>query len=147
MVNPCIPHLKWRRAPQLSSEKRSICYASLSAILNPLCSIFESRTVQKAPLHTKTHSKRNDAARPSYINYRMKSEVSITLRCWLCSTRYTTVRIKNCLTSTSAIKIAAMKNTDDFRYMKGSHHVLSPNRHFSLSAKMNGTQRRTLVSP
>ena len=31
--------------------------------------------------------------------------------------------------------------------MKGSHHVLLPNRHFSLSAKMNGTQRRTLVSP
>ena len=25
--------------------------------------------------------------------------------------------------------------------------MLSPNRHFSLSAKMNGTQRRTLVSP
>ena len=30
---------------------------------------------------------------------------------------------------------------------KGSHHVLAPNQHLSLSAKMNGTQRRTLVSP
>ena len=30
---------------------------------------------------------------------------------------------------------------------KGSHHVLPPNWHFSLSAKINGTQRRTLVSP
>ena len=56
-------------------------------------------------------------------------------------------RIKNCSKSTSAIKIATMKNTDNFRYAKGSHHVLPPNRHLSLSAKMNGTQRRTLVSP
>ena len=31
--------------------------------------------------------------------------------------------------------------------MKGSHHMLPPNRHLSLSAKMNGTQRRILVSP
>ena len=53
---------------------------------------------------------------PKYINYHLKSEVSITLRCRLCSTRYTAVRIKNCLKSTSAIKIANMKNTDNFRY-------------------------------
>ena len=46
----------------------------------------------------------------------MKSEVSTTLRCWLCSTRYTAVRIKNHSKSTSANKIATMKNTDDFRY-------------------------------
>ena len=31
--------------------------------------------------------------------------------------------------------------------MKGSHHVLLPNGHLLLSAKMNGTKRRTLVSP
>ena len=38
------------------------------------------------------------------------------LRCRLCSTRYTAVRIKNCLKSTSAIRMASMKNMDDFRY-------------------------------
>ena len=38
------------------------------------------------------------------IIVRMKSEVSITLRCQLCSTRYTAVRIKNCLKSTYANK-------------------------------------------
>ena len=54
--------------------------------------------------------------RPSYINYHLKSEVSITLRCWLCSTRYTAVRIKNCFKNTSAIEVATMKNTDDFHY-------------------------------
>ena len=49
-------------------------------------------------------------------NYRLKSEVSITLRCRLCSSRYTAIRIKNCLKSTSAIKIATMKNMDNFRF-------------------------------
>ena len=63
---------------------------------------FKSRTVQKAPLQS-THTERNGAAHPSYINYRLKSEISITLHCQLCSTRYTAVRIKNCLKSTSAI--------------------------------------------
>ena len=32
---------------------------------------------------------RNDAAHPSYINHHLKSEVSITLDCRLCSTHYT----------------------------------------------------------
>ena len=59
---------------------------------------------------------RNGAMRPSYINYHLKSEVSITLRCWLCSTRYTAVRIKNCLKSTSVIRVATMKNTDNFHF-------------------------------
>ena len=40
-----------------------------------------------------------------------------------------------------------MKNMDNFHYAcRGSHHVQPPNWHFSLSAKMNGTQRRILVS-
>ena len=46
----------------------------------------------------------------------LKSEVSITLHCRLCSIRYTAIQIKNCLKSTSAIKIATMKSMDDFRY-------------------------------
>ena len=63
-------------------------------------------------------------------------EVSITLCCQLS---------KNCSKSTSVIKEAVMKNTDGFSIMKGSHHVASPNWHYLLSAKMNGTQRDTLV--
>ena len=55
----------------------------------------------------------------SYINYCLKSEVSITLCCRLCSTHYTAVQIKNCLKSTSAIKIATMTNTDNIRYVEG----------------------------
>ena len=60
------------------------------------------------------HTERNGATCPSYINYRLKSEVYIMLCCWLCSTRYTAVRIENCSKSTSAIKITTMKNTDGF---------------------------------
>ena len=44
------------------------------------------------------------------INYCLKSEVSIILRC------QPALRIKKCLKSTSAIKVATMKNTDDFCY-------------------------------
>ena len=51
-----------------------------------------------------------------YHNYRLKSEVFNMLHCRLCSTCYTAEQIKNCLKSTSAIKITTMTNTDDFRY-------------------------------
>ena len=54
--------------------------------------------------------------RAAHLNHRLKSEVSIMLHCWLCSTHYTAVRIKNCLKSTSTFKITTMKNTDDFLY-------------------------------
>ena len=53
------------------------------------------------PTHTTSELK--GAARPSYINYRLKSEVSIMLRCQLCSIRYTAFRIKKCSKSTSTI--------------------------------------------
>ena len=61
---------------------------------------FESRTVRKTPLQS-MHNERNGAVHPSYINYHLKSEVFIILRCWLCSTHYTGVQIKNCSKSTS----------------------------------------------
>ena len=50
------------------------------------------------------------------INYCLKSEVFSMLRCQLCSTRYTTLQIKNCSKSTSAIKLATKKNMDEFCY-------------------------------
>ena len=63
-----------------------------------------------------TTSKERNSIAPPPTNYHLKSEVSITLRCQLCSTRYTVLRIKNCLKNTSAIKVATMKNTNDFCY-------------------------------
>ena len=61
-----------------------------------------------------THTVFEMAPRAPAINYHLKSEISITLRCQLCSTCYTALQIKNCLKITSAIKVATMKNTDDF---------------------------------
>ena len=67
---------------------------------------------------------------PNFINY---CEVFITLRCWLCSTRYTAIRIKNCLKSTSAIKIATMKNTDDFHFEGKPLHACTKSTPFPVS--------------
>ena len=84
---------------------------------DPLHSISNQELFVKHLCNPYIPIEKNCAARPSYINYCLKSEVSIMLRCWLCSTRYTAVQIKNCLKSTSTfITIATMKNTDNFRY-------------------------------
>ena len=81
---------------------------------DPLHSISNQKLFIKHLCNPCIPKERNHAARPNYINYRLKSEVSIMLRCRLYSTRYTAVQIKNCSKSTSAIKIATMKNTADF---------------------------------
>ena len=67
------------------------------------------------------------------------------LRCRLCSTRYTAVRIKNCLKSTPAIKIATVKNMDDFHFEGKPSLARAKSTPFPVS-KDDGTQRRTLVS-
>ena len=85
-------------------------------MFNPLHSISNQQLFEKHLYNPRIPKQRNRAARPNHINYRLKSEVSVALRCRLCSTRYTAVRIKNCLKSTSAIEIATMKNMDDFRF-------------------------------
>ena len=85
-------------------------------MFNPLHSISNQELFEKHLCNPRIPKKRNSAAHPNYINYRLKSEVSITFRCRLCSTRYAAVQIKNCLKSTSANKITTMKNTDNFHY-------------------------------
>ena len=76
--------------------------------VQPVTQHFGSRTVQKAPLQS-MHTKRKKWCRTPWLH-------QLSLHCQLCSTHYTVVQVKNCLKSTSAIKIAAMKNTDDFHY-------------------------------
>ena len=77
-------------------------------------SFIQIKNCSKSTSAIHAYQKRWCHTRPGYINYRLKSGVFITLRCRLCSTCYTPVRIKNCLKSTSAIKIATMTNTDHF---------------------------------
>ena len=86
-------------------------------MFNALRSILNQELFKKHLCNPRIPKEKNGTARPSYINYYcLKSEVSITLCCGLCSIHCTAVRIKNCLKSTSAIKIATMKNMDDFCY-------------------------------
>ena len=100
---------------------------------------FESR---KAPLQS-MHTKRNGATCLSHQLYRMKSQVSITLPCRLCSTRYTAVQIKNCLKSASPIKIATITNMDDFHYEGKPSHAITKSTLFAVSKN----EWDTLVSP
>ena len=101
-------------------------------MVQPVTQHFGSRTVRKIPLQS-MHTKRNGAACPSYINYHLKSEVSITLCCRLCLTRYTAVRIENCSKSTSAIKTTTMKNMDDFCYKGKPSHAIVKSTLFAVS--------------
>ena len=85
-------------------------------MFNPLCSISNQELFEKHLCNPRI-SKEMVPRTPDYFNnYCLKSEVSITLRCRLCPTHYTAVRIKNCLKSASAIKIATMTNMEDFHY-------------------------------
>ena len=85
-------------------------------MFNPLHSISNQELFENHLYNPRIPKEINRAMHPNHINYRLKSEVSIIFHCRLCLTRYTAVRIKNCLKSTSAIKIAMMKNTDDFHF-------------------------------
>ena len=110
---------------------------------NPLHSISNQELFKKHLCNPRIPKQRNSAVHPSYINYRLKSEASITLCCRLCSTRYTAVRIKNCSKSTSAIKIATMKNMDDFRYEGKPSHATTKLTLFAVSKDEWGTKEDT----
>ena len=106
----CPNYINYRLKSEVSITLHcQLCSTRYTAIMNQ--ELFEKHLCN---LHVPT--KRNGAVRPSYINYCLKSEVSIALRCWIYSTSYTAVRIKNCSKSTSAIKVAIMKNMDVFRF-------------------------------
>ena len=102
-------------------------------MFNPLHSISNQELFEKHLCNPHTLKYVNGAVHPGYINYCLKSEVSITFRCWLCSTCYTAIRIKNCLKSTSAIKIVTMKNTDDFGYEGKPSRAIAKSTLFAVS--------------
>ena len=69
---------------------------------------------------------------------------------YVCSARYTALQMKNSVRIVSAINSVTTENTDDSHlqmYCREAMHHATMNRHLWLSAKMNGTQRRTKVSP
>ena len=110
-----VPRTPATRTSQLYRLKSEVSISFVVSYAQPVTQQYESRAVRKASLQP-MHTEWVGAARPSYINYRLKSEVFITLHCWLCSIHYTAVRIKNCFKNTSAIEVATMKHADDFHY-------------------------------
>ena len=82
--------------------------------VQPVTQHFESRNFRKHLCNLRIPKEMVPS--PNFINYLLKSEVSIVLRCRLCSICYTAIRIKNCLKSAFAIKIATMKNMDYFQF-------------------------------
>ena len=106
-------HLKSEVSITLGCQLCSICYTVIQ-IKNFSGSTSTIYAYQKS---------KEMVPHPNFINYCLKSEVFITLRCWLCSTRYTAIRIKNCLKSTFVIKIATVKNTDNFHFKGKSLHA------------------------
>ena len=115
-------------------------------MFNPLHSILNQELFEKHLYNPRIPKERNSAACLNYINNRLKSEASITLHCRLCSTCYTAVRIKNCLKSTSAIKIATMKNTDDFCYKGKPSHAIAKSTLFAVSQDEWDTNKGTSKS-
>ena len=112
-------------------------------MFNPLCSISNQELFEKHLYNPRIPKERSGAVDPSYINYRLKSEVSIALCCRLCSTSYTAVWIKNCSKSTSAIKIATMTNADNFRYEKKPSRAIAKSTLFAVSKDEWNTKEDT----
>ena len=112
-------------------------------MFNPLHSISNQELFEMHFYNPCIPKEINGATHPSYINYHLKNEASITLRCRLCSTRYTAVRIKNCSKSTSAIKTATNKDTDDFRYKGKLSHAIAKSTIFAVSKDGWDTKENT----
>ena len=126
---PRIPHLKWHHDIKyhLKSEVSVVSY------VQTVTQHFKSQLFEKHLCNPRIPKERNGATCPSYINDCLKSEVSIMLCCRLCSACYTAVRIKNCSKSTSAIKVATVKNMDDFRYEGNPSRVTAKSTLFAVS--------------
>ena len=117
-MNPRIPHQPCTPAISIIVKVKH----PLSAMFNPLHKTTNQELFIKHLYNPHIPKERNGERHHFYINYHLKSEVSIMLHCQLCSTRYTASQIKNCPKSTSAIKVATMINTDDLHYKRKPSH-------------------------
>jgi len=98
------------------SESESIHYHSLSVMFTPLHSSVIQQLFEKYVCNQSSHYAEIWWYRTPQLS--SETEVSIAFLCQLCSTRYAAVRIKKCLKNTSVIKVATMKNTDNFSLRK-----------------------------
>ena len=71
--------------------------------------------------------------RPNFINYRLKGEVSITLRCRLCSTCYTAIKNQELFEKHLCNQNSHYENTDDFRFEGKPSRAHTKLTHFPVS--------------
>ena len=98
------------------------------------------------PLQQSGHLENMTIGTPSSTNY---CAAAITLCFQLFSAHYTVSQTKDSVRIISAISPFTTENTDVSRlhtYCREAMHRATSNRHLGLSAKRNGTQRRTKVS-
>ena len=97
------------------------------------------------PTHTVSKERNGTMPQLSIIIRKVKHPLSM-LRCQLCSTCYTALRIKNCSKSTSIIKVVTMKNTDDFCYEGKPSHATIKSTPFAVSKDEWDTKEDTVKS-
>jgi len=129
-MNPRILHHKVVMVPHASlvskTQSEVSNYSSLPAMFTSLHSSMNQKLFEKYICNQSSYYEiYTDGA--AYPSYHLKLKYPL---CQLCSHCYTAARIKNCLKSTSVIKIATIKYMDDL-LCKGSHHVQPPNQQFN----------------
>ena len=111
----------------------------------------QTKNSKRSPSATiQSPQKYDDSRAPNYQLLPRKCSGYIMLRFQLCSARYTALQTKNSVRIISVISPVTTENTDDSHsqtYCREAMHRATANRHLWLSAKRNGTQRRTKVSP
>ena len=131
-------------APQLSNTALKVQWPLRYACsyVQPVTQRYRRKTVEEVPLQQSSHHKNTTIRAPPTINYCLESAAAITL-CFQ-------LQIKNSVRIVSAINPVTTENTDDSclqSYCSEAKQCATANQHLKLSAKRNGTQRRTKVSP
>ena len=140
-------------APQLSKTASKVQWPlrfAFSYIYLARYTALQMKNNRRSASATIQSPRKYDDSHAPTINYHLESAVAITLCFQLCSTCYTALQTKNSVRIVSAISPVTMENTDDPHlqtYCREAMHRATANRRLGLSAKRNGTQRRTKVSP
>ena len=158
-MNQCIYHISKERmapelmvlseqAPQLSNTLVTTLHFQLrSARYTVLQTKNSTRRLQEVPLQQSSHHENMTILVHPTINYCLES---VAAHFQLCSARYNVSQTKNSVRIVSAINPDTTENTDNSSlqtYCREAMHCATANRHLWLSAKRNGTQRWTKVSP
>ena len=118
------------------------------SFVKPITQQYESRNPWNYQCNQSSHYEKHERCHvPQLYQLLPESEAPIVLLCQLCSMRYTVVLNQDLFKKHFCNQGSHYEKYRQFPLYKGSHHMQPPNRHFLLSAKMNRTEKRILVSP